>query len=171
MNLRDTIFDIHDNQVNQKYGDLPYSFHLKCVRMQGLPFMSLCSEDGFVLDAALYGHDLMEDARYTYNDVKTLMLQYGFSSKNSEAVAEIIYCVTDEKGRNRSERKNAKYYHELRNNESAVFVKLADIAANTLFSKLTGSSMYNKYKKEFPKFKELCYVKSLSSFFDYVENL
>ena len=86
-------------------------------------------------------------------------------------VADIVYCVTDEKGKNRKERKNDKYYQELKENKLAVFVKLADLAANTLFSKLSGSSMYEKYKKEWPKFKEKLYIAEYKEFFNYIENL
>ena len=88
-----------------------------------------------------------------------------------EMVADIIHAVTDEKGKSRAERKNDKYYKELRENKLAVFVKLADLSANTLYSKLTNSSMYNKYKSEFKGFKEKVYIEEYKEFFDYIENL
>lgn len=180
------IYRIHDVECNQKYaGDLPYSFHLKAVRAQGEKFLYLIEENYIenkqnyqskvvsfqeIVVAALDGHDLIEDGRQTYNDV----LELGFLFKNPKAArifADIIYAVTDEKGKNRSERKSDKYYQELSENKLAVFVKLSDIAANTLFSKLTGSSMYHKYKSEFKHIKEKLYIKEYAEFFNYVEGL
>ena len=184
--LRDQIYYQHDVECNQKYGgSLPYSTHLKFVEAQGEKFIHLIS-DGYVenkdnmfsddvaykniIRLALTAHDAQEDARMSYNDIKKLASNLG-NTIAGEVVADIIYAVTDEKGKNRSERKSEKYYKELKENKLAVFVKLADLSANTLFSKLTGNSMYEKYKKEFPKFKEKVYIKEYEDFFNYVENL
>ena len=169
--LKEYIFDRHNNYCNQKYGNnLPYSFHLDCVVSQGRKFEHLIEKywDDCVYPALLM-HDSIEDARLTYNDLIDILKRYKYSY--AENIAEIVYRLTDEKGRNRTERKNDKYYKELSENKFAVFVKLADLSANTLYSKLTGSSMYEKYKKEFPKFKERVYIEEYKEFFDYVENL
>jgi hypothetical protein len=169
--LKEYIFDRHDNYCNQKYGDnLPYSFHLNCVVSQGRKFEHLVEKywDDCVYPALL-SHDALEDARLTYNDLIDILKRYKYSY--SETITDIVYCITDEKGRNRTERKNDKYYKELSENKFAVFVKLADLSANTLYSKLTGSSMYQKYKKEFPKFKEKVYIEEYKEFFDYLESL
>lgn len=192
MLTKERIFKIHDEDCNQKYADiLPYSFHLDCVQKQGDKFSYLLPIDhdltiqGFIgytgLDVCLWGHDLIEDARMTYNDIIELMSVKDYNvpvfmsdDKMNEIavqIAEVIYAVTDEKGKNRKERKSEKYYKELKSNEIAVFVKLADIAANTLFSKLQGSSMYHKYKKEFPHLKSKLYIEDYKEFFDYVENI
>lgn len=181
--LRNYIYDRADVYCNQKYGDnLPYSFHLKCVEQQGRKFYHLLNETGVEekkVIPALICHDALEDFRMTYNDVKEVCdkfytvdeRNYWYIEDFGKKIADIVYCVTDEKGKNRSERKNEKYYKELRENKLAVFVKLADISANTLYSKLTGSSMYDKYKKEFPMFKEKCYVEEYKEFFDYLESI
>jgi hypothetical protein len=184
--LKNYFYERGDVYCNQKYGDyLPYSFHLKCVEQQGAKFLHLIDfkviqnkENQFsqgvtlgeIVSLALTAHEAIEDFRMTYNDVKEIASGLG-NSVAGEMVADIVYCVTDEKGKIREERKNDKYYKELSENKLAVFVKLADLSANTLFSKLTGSSMYVKYKKEFPKFKEEVYVPEYESFFNYVENL
>jgi len=184
-NFRELIYNQHDVVCNQKYGGyLPYSFHLKAVEAQGVKFIHLIKDTDItnpnnihsswvslktIVRAALIAHDSIEDARFTYNDVAD---KVGLNNAiAAEMVADIVYCVTDEKGRNRKERKNDKYYAELRANKLAIFVKLADLAANTLFSKLTGSSMYEKYKTEFPHFKDELYCEEFKEFFDYVENL
>jgi len=184
--LRQQIYDRHDIYCNQKYADnLPYSFHIKCVESQGEKFIHLIDigvvenkENAYsksvvvydIIRLALSAHDLIEDARMTYNDIKDLASELG-NSIAGEVVADIVYTVTDEKGKTRKERKSDKYYKELSQNKFAVFVKLADISANTLFSKLTGSSMYSKYKAEFANFKEKCYIEEYSEFFNYLEKL
>jgi (p)ppGpp synthase/HD superfamily hydrolase len=183
--FRKRVYDLHDIECNQKYGDeLPYSFHLKAVEAQFSKFQRLLPCD-FALGSntnldvflcATIMHDTMEDARMTYNDIVDFIKPYITKGSDVQAnfpkmVADIVYCLTDEKGKNRAERKNEKYYKELSENKYAVFIKLADIAANTLYSKLTGSSMYNKYKKEFPKFKDRVYKAEYEEFFNYVENL
>lgn len=184
--LRTQIYRIHDVDCNQKYADtLPYSFHLKVVRAQGEKFIRLVKYEYItnpqnkqaryvsshsVVEAALDGHDLIEDGRQTYNDLIDLGDYFG-NYTAAVMFADIVYAVTDEKGKSRSERKSDKYYQELSENKLAIFVKLADIAANTLFSKLTGSSMYTKYKSEFAHVKEKLYIEEYKEFFDYIENL
>jgi hypothetical protein len=175
--FREFIYNQHDVVCNQKYaGTLPYSCHLAFVEAQGRKFLHLLdskeyanyTEETVVLHAII-AHDSIEDARITYNDI--LNFNSGQSEFFRKSVADIVYCVTDEKGKNRKERKNNKYYAELKKNKLAVFVKLADLAANTLFSKLSGSSMYEKYKKEWPNFKEKLYIEEYKEFFDYIKNL
>lgn len=59
-----------------------------------------------------------------------------------------MYAVTNEKGRTRVERANENYYKGIRETEGATFVKLCDRIANVQYSKMTKSSMFDKYKKE-----------------------
>jgi (p)ppGpp synthase/HD superfamily hydrolase len=88
---------------------------------------------------ACWGHDLIEDARVSYNDCKKEL---------GEFVANIIFAVTNEKGRDRSERANDKYYALIRETPGAIFVKLCDRIANIQYSKLTKSRMFDMYMKE-----------------------
>jgi len=114
---------------------------------------------------ATWGHDLIEDCRVSYNDVKSHL---------GQEAADIIYAVTNEKGKTRSERANDKYYEGIRNTPGAVFVKLCDRIANVQYSKMTKSRMFEMYKKENEHF-----IKSLGghpqhelhSMFDYLINL
>lgn len=137
----------HDIACNQKYGndDLPYSFHLKAVVAQVEKYFP--GNKSLILGAA--GHDLIEDARMTLNDVSVLL---------GPDVADIIYCCTEEKGRNRSERHSEKFFEELSQNRNAVIVKLCDIMANILYSKLMNSSMYQKYQQEFDNVCDKLYI-------------
>jgi hypothetical protein len=92
---------------------------------------------------ATWGHDLIEDCRVSYNDVKNHL---------GQEAADIVYAVTNEKGKNRSERANDKYYEGIRNTPGAVFVKLCDRIANVQYSKMTKSRMFGMYKKELDSF-------------------
>lgn len=78
--------DLHDNQCNQKYNKtLPYSFHLEMVAAQAQKFEKYIPVDNPYHDAVwvgIWGHDSIEDARLTYNDIKDLW---------GEHAAEIIY--------------------------------------------------------------------------------
>lgn len=186
--FRKLIYDTHDNECNQKYADtLPYSTHLAFVEAQGekfihlVPDIVLTNPSNFksypvhyrdIVRHALIAHDSIEDARMTYNDVLEAVNTEEFGNYPAAViVADIVYAVTDEKGKTRKERKNDKYYDELKKDKLALFVKLSDLAANTFFSKLSGSSMYDKYKKEWPKFKETLYLFEYEEFFEYIENI
>jgi hypothetical protein len=180
MNLqeaKDFIFHQHDVVCNQKYGKtLPYSFHLDCVLQQGYKFLYLIEDvkarpgnsfsnerlRDWVLIGCL-GHDLIEDARMTYNDVKDLF---------SEEIADIIYLCTEERGKDRAERHPESWYKALTDNKLATFVKLCDVIANVKFSLLTNSSMYSKYQKEFILHKHYYEKQSdLKPMVDYLERL
>jgi (p)ppGpp synthase/HD superfamily hydrolase len=88
---------------------------------------------------AVWGHDLIEDARISYNNILDIL---------GQAAADIIYAVTNEKGKNRKERANDKYYEGIRNTPGAVFVKLCDRIANVQYGKMTKSRMFEMYKNE-----------------------
>lgn len=87
----------------------------------------------------LGGHDLIEDTRVSYNDVKDHL---------GQEAADIIYAVSNEKGKTRKERANTTYYKGIRETPGATFVKLCDRIANVQYSKMTGSRMFEMYKKE-----------------------
>lgn len=146
---------LHDVDVNQKYAGaraLPYSFHLDMVAAQAVLFGNLTDISNNALTFALYGHDAIEDARLTYNDL-TLKAKELISSEvfNQMAVDAIYYC-TECRGKNRDERHSAEYYTGLCTRPNAIYVKLCDIIANVKFSLLENSSMFNKYKSEWVTF-------------------
>lgn len=146
------IFQQH-RETNHLYDDyIPYEFHLKMVEKIAVKFMYLhvpneqndpSNPTVSNLRYAALGHDLIEDTRVSYNDVKKVL---------GEGAADIIYAVTNEKGKNRKERANDKYYEGIRNTDGAVFVKLCDRIANVQYSKMTGSRMFEMYKKENAEF-------------------
>jgi (p)ppGpp synthase/HD superfamily hydrolase len=158
-------FKQHDEVCNQKYGDgLPYSFHLKAVIAQTEKFQHLTVWNPWTVQAVAAGHDLIEDARVTYNDVK---------AKSNTIVADAIYACTEEKGRSRAERKSDNFYVALRQNDLAVFVKLCDVMANSLYSTLTNSSMLKKQKEEWPEIKDYLLVNNImyKPMFNYLDKI
>lgn len=152
-NVINWIYERHDVEVNQKYGDnLPYSFHLKMVVATGRRFKHLIvfQDNWDDVEMALAGHDLIEDARITYNDLV---------EKINLRVADIIYVCTDLRGKTRAERHGEEYINSLKADRTAVFVKMCDVLSNASFSRMMNSTMFSKYQKEFKKFKENFYVK------------
>lgn len=155
--------------VNHKYdGYLPYEFHLRLAYRIYKRYQHLLDDeiDMFmpkewvpnwrhndqieteknVCGLAVYGHDLLEDTHVTYNDIKNHLGAY---------VADVIYAVTNDKGKNRAERASEKHYTEMRNTPGAVFVKLCDRLANVTYSHMMNSSQLNMYKDEYPKFQTM----------------
>ena len=145
---------------------LPYEFHLRMVATAAKDFMHLVPAHlKTPCHLAAYGHDLIEDTRVSYNDVKAVL---------GEQAADIIYAVTNEKGKNRKERANDKYYEGIRETPGAVFVKLCDRIANVQYSKMTQSRMFEMYRKENTNFiHSLGYVEDhpLTPVFDYLNEL
>lgn len=86
-----------------------------------------------------YLHDTMEDGNLSYNDVKTY-----FGSE----VAEMVYAVTDELGRNRRERKE-KTLPKIAGKRDPTILKLADRIAN-----LEHGGKIDMYRKEYPAFRD-----------------
>lgn len=159
---------LHDS-MGQKYDGQPYSFHLKLVDAQRKRFEKLIPVDAEIYAAVLfgiYGHDAMEDCNLTFNDVTWMV---------GRRAADIIYACTEDRGRNRNERKSPRWYSELNENEYAVFVKLCDIIANSLYSHMTNSSMFDKYKGEyFKKVKPALYEthrEQYGEMFDFLEKI
>jgi (p)ppGpp synthase/HD superfamily hydrolase len=98
-------------------------------------------EDVPILIAA-WLHDIMEDTARSYSDLKK---EFG------EEVAEIVYCMTDELGRNRKEKK-LKTYPKIRSNSKSIILKVADRIANVRFGISEKSSHLEMYKNEFQDF-------------------
>lgn len=131
---------------------LPYEFHLRMVSHVAKQNIHLIKDSNDGEEAfrdsviiAAWGHDLIEDTRVSYNDVRESL---GYQA------AEIIYAVTNEKGKNRKERANNKYYEGIVKTPGAVFVKLCDRIANVQYSKMTGSRMFEMYITENDSFGE-----------------
>lgn len=135
---------------NQLYGKLPYHAHLTYVVMTALRFIHNIEQklQEEVIQSC-WLHDTNEDSGITYGEIKK---HFG------EFVANVVYAVTNEKGKDRRE-KFERTMPSLSKNRHAVFVKLCDKIANTSYSKMESSSMYDAYVSEYKQFKKFLYVK------------
>lgn len=132
------------NITNHRYDNKPYSYHLSGVVDEFHTYKHLIPEtDWDHVEAELWGHDGIEDARLTWNDIKEPL---------GPVVAEGCYALTNEKGRNRSQRANSNYYANLAEDEFGEFKKLCDRLANVRQSVSNGHKMGDGYKKELVSF-------------------
>ena len=147
--------------VNHAYDRIrPYGFHLDMVVNWVHKYIGeVCVSEQDILPIyfAAYYHDSIEDARLSYNDVMKIAKEV-MDEEQAYLATEIVYALTNEKGRNRAERANEKYYAGIREIPYAPFVKLADRLANTsyAFSKGTADSlrMSKVYREELLGFLE-----------------
>lgn len=123
--------------ANQTYDIYPYSYHIRQV-------VNIAEELGYdesiIVASAL--HDVLEDTDLSYNDIKKAF---------GEEIAEIVYAVTDEMGRNRNERK-MKTYPKIKDNWKATAVKICDRIANMKHSSQYNKELHKMYQKEYSAF-------------------
>jgi hypothetical protein len=147
--------------VNHAYDRIrPYGFHLDMVVnwvRKYIEEVCVSEQDILPIYFAAFYHDSIEDARLSYNDVMRIAKEL-MNEEQAYLATEIVYALTNEKGRNRAERANEKYFAGIREIPYAPFVKLADRLANTsyAFSKGTADSlrMSKVYREELPGFLE-----------------
>ena len=155
---RQMAHELHDS-VTQTYGDtLPYGFPLDMVAEGVRDYGHLvCAqeEDVVPLFFGAYFHDSIEDARLSYNDVMRLAREL-MTEEQALMAAEIVYALTNDKGRTRAERAGEKYYQGIRETPYAPFVKLCDRLANVTYScgadGHKGTRMKDVYKDEMHHF-------------------
>lgn len=144
------------------YDGLPYWNHLYAVVGVAERFGHLIPQESWeTVISSCWCHDVIEDTRQTYNDVK---------AATNEQVAEIVYALTNEKGKNRKERANAKYYFGIKTTPFATFVKMCDRIANVEYSIQTGSRMYEVYQKE-REFAATLYDRHYLEMFEHLQDL
>jgi len=138
--LRDALFVAENAHKNQRYDEIfPYMKHIHDVIdvLKRFDFKS----NKMLIAAAL--HDVIEDDGISYNDINKHF--------NAE-VAEMVYCVTDELGRNRREKKE-KTLPKTARNQDAIILKLADRIAN-----IEHGGKIDMYAKEHQEFKGALYL-------------
>lgn len=123
----------------QRYGTNPYTYHLNQVEMI-LNRFGFSSDE--VLKISAWLHDIIEDTEFSYEQIK-----HGFGAE----IADVVYAVTNEMGRNRKER-YAKTYPKIQANKRALILKLADRIANIEQAKGTNSRYVDMYRKEWGDF-------------------
>lgn len=156
--VRQLAWELHDS-VNQRYdGDLPYGAHLDMVADGVITYGHEVIDREADLLPVIFGayfHDSIEDARQTYNDVLATASRL-MDGDQALMAAEIVFALTNDKGRTRAERAGERYYAGIRLTPYAPMVKLCDRIANTRYSaeKTNGSNsrMAQVYRDEFPHF-------------------
>ena len=157
--IRLAAHELHQS-VNETYGDeLPYGFHLDMV-VEGIccygHLVCACEEDVLPMFFGGFYHDSIEDARLTYNDVMRVARQW-MTEEQALMGTEIVYALTNDKGRTRAERAGEKYFKGIRETPYAPFVKLCDRLANVTYScsidsGKDGNRMREVYKHEMSTF-------------------
>jgi (p)ppGpp synthase/HD superfamily hydrolase len=131
--------DAH-NKVNHHYDNYPYSVHLSMVAMYAVKYIDcIPTQVQDTVINACWLHDTIEDCRLTFNDIKKIA---------GEEVANIVYAITNEKGKTRKERANENYYKGICQTAWAKYVKLCDRLANVKYSYESKSNMYHCYQDE-----------------------
>ena len=154
--LRDALFVAENAHKNQKYDEIfPYIKHIYDVIdvLKRFDFKS----NKMLIGAAL--HDTIEDDGISYNDIKK---HFGID------VAEMVFCVTDELGRNWKEKKE-KTLPKTMSNPDAIILKLADRIAN-----IEHGGKIDMYRKEQIDFKGTLYLSTpleARVMWDYLDNL
>ena len=156
--IRQQAHDLHQS-VNQTYGDnLPYGFHLDMVAEGVRDYGHLvCASEADVLPLffGAYFHDCIEDARQSYHDVLGRAKKL-FDDDHALMAAEIVYALTNDKGRTRAERAGDRYYEGIRTTPYAPFVKLCDRLANVTYSCSIDGGKFDRmrevYKNEMGEF-------------------
>jgi len=153
--------DCHSNTGHQ-YDGKPYETHLQMVYDTAIKFIHLIpKEEQENVLAACWLHDVIEDCRETYNDVK---------ANTNETIAELAYALTNEKGKTRSERANDKYYQGIKETPFATFIKVCDRIANYKYSTQKGSRMASMYEKEMEDFIGKLFDSKYEELFNYLRN-
>jgi len=146
--------------ANCLYDGKSYSIHLTMVEdgVDEYETVFLKHEDYIIARAGASGHDLIEDAQLSFNDVK---------DASNRRVASVVLAVTDVHEENRLLRhlftmgKTVKDY-------VAIIVKMADMRANGRYSKDNGSSMYKKYVEEY-EYRRPIFKKALKWYAKYLD--
>jgi len=137
-------------KTNHYYTDEhPYEFHLEMVvrfAKEWLPKSGIDPRTWDLILAICWCHDVIEDTRQTYNDVK---------ENTHFSVAEGAFYLTELRGKNRNERHGPEYWKGIRQDIAYIFVKCMDRYANLWFAISSGNvKMMEMQGKEMPHFIE-----------------
>lgn len=146
--LRARVFAIESHRaVNHYYGEdkVGYEFHLESAFNFAVDYIYLVPAKyrGAVL-AAIWLHDVIEDCRVNYSKILEMF---------GDHVAEIVFALTNNKGRTRGARANDDYYKGIKEIPFADYCKICDRLANASYSESVIAThnidrMYKKYKEE-----------------------
>ena len=156
--IRHAAWTLHEN-VGQTYDtNLPYGHHLSMVADAAVKYGSeVVDKESDIIPVvfAAYFHDSIEDARLTYNDVVSVAGRF-MNNEQTITAAEVVYALTNDKGRTRNERAGEHYYAGIRETPYAPFVKLCDRLANMTYSfngtNASNNHMHKVYQSEWSHF-------------------
>jgi (p)ppGpp synthase/HD superfamily hydrolase len=148
---------------DQMYGKFPYISHLMSASMTATRFgcSIVDAENGIYQHCGLILHDSMEDAGVKFRSIKN---EFG------ERVAEMVFGMTDEIGRNRKER-HEKTYPKIKANKDSLFGKLCDRITNAEQSARERSRQMDMYRTEHPEFREALYIEEHKAMWDHLEKV
>jgi len=138
--IREYAEKCHDD-ANCKYADGSYMIHVDKVvyAVETYQDVFLRPIDAEITKAAAYCHDLQEDARETFNNIKEII---------SIEAAKVVLRVTDVPAENRL-MKHLLTMGKTVEDHRAIILKMCDIWANATFSCENSTSMYPKYVDEY----------------------
>lgn len=151
-------------KVNQLYDGMPYYTHLDEVVNYAKKFKHLIPEKDHTLAVCgAWCHDTLEDGNITYNDLRHEL---------NDEIADIVFLLTNHRGKTRKERANDDYYLGIKNNDIALYVKICDRLGNMTHSILYNNrGMADMYVKELPHFKNKLYNGLYDEMWDLLQEL
>lgn len=142
----------------QRYGDLPYVYHLD----QVYAVLSRFEYWDEMLLAAAYLHDVVEDTSVRIIDIDC---EFGIR------VGSLVLAVTDMPGATRNEQKASTYPMIKASGEFAIVLKLADRIANMEASGNSRDTRREMYRKEYPEFREALFGTEAQAMWTYLDGL
>lgn len=143
---------------DQLYGTLPYSFHLMQV-------FEICKQYGIIAQIIAILHDVKEDTAVTDKEILELISSLEeIPAGKEQFILDAIYYISDEKGKNRKERKqktNEKLSKIQEDFFVVLIVKVADRLCNTKHSIESKSTLFEMYQREYPEFKKAVFREGL----------
>lgn len=169
--------------VNHLRDGEPYSWHLQDTWIVAAAHYNKVDVGlpDYVVYAACWCHDLLEDTRLSYNDLTKGLYRIAkkhFTGPDTKIrkivrdIVEIVYALTDEKGRTRKERKPPHYYKAIRETPGASFVKYCDRISNVIYaSSCENERMCKVYLDEMEDFLKSVSIPGYAVIEDYLESL
>lgn len=162
------------DESNCKYDGKSYIVHSDMVGdfVEKFKAVFKLDDDFRVTKIASIFHDCIEDAKKTFNDIAKV---------SNVDVARVVLNVTDVPAEDRFTRHMLTMPKTV-TDYRAIILKLADIAANTKYSFLSGSGMYNKYVSEWPyrkaifrfalnRYKEFLNMEEVDKIFELIDSM
>lgn len=133
----------------QQYGEFPYTHHLfgtwdvlEKFGFTGREHNALRRKRSQRLILGAILHDTLEDTDMTYGDLERAF---------GKDVADLVFAVTNEPGKNRRER-FSRTYPKIRAHPDAIVLKLADRIANVIHALQSNWEILAMYCREWPEF-------------------